>query len=389
MAEFLELIESIRAEEATIDRLFGGDGMGVRSRARSPQYLKRLADAATFMADVYDGRRPMYHLQEAMTTSDFPYLFSDILDRQLLANYQEAPYSWKAYCKRAVVRDFRQVKRKYLSGGEGTLEQVTESHEYQRAALSDGEYAYQVKKYGRQIALSWETLINDDLDAFRTLPERLGKAARRTEEKFATELFVGTTGPHASLYTSGNANIVTSNPALSVAALQTAMGILLTQTDSDGEPIMVEAMTLAVPPQLQVTAFNILNAVQIWAKTSGGGASAQEIVVGNWIKNAGIVQAVTNFYIPQVASSSNGATSWFLFADPNNGRPALELGFLRGHEDPEVFIKAPNAVRAGGGAADPLAGDFDTDSVEYKVRHVFGGARMDPKMTCASNGSGS
>jgi hypothetical protein len=27
--------------------------------------------------------------------------------------------------------------------------------------------------------------------------------------------------------------------------------------------------------------------------------------------------------------------------------------------------------------------------VEYKVRHVFGGARMDPKMTCASNGSGS
>jgi hypothetical protein len=85
--------------------------------------------------------------------------------------------------------------------------------------------------------------------------------------------------------------------------------------------------------------------------------------------------------------TSSGDTSWFLFAEYDD-RPALDIGFLRGHEQPEIFYKAPNASRIGGGAVNPLDGDFDTDSVEYKVRHVLGGCRMDPLTTVASNGSG-
>jgi hypothetical protein len=388
MAEFLELIESIRAEQADVERLFGDAGQGVRSRKRNAQYLGRLAEAATFMADVYNGRRPLHQLREALSTSDFPYLFGDILDRQMLANYQEAPYSWNRYCKRARVRDFRQVKRFALTGAEGALEAIPQLTPYPAATMGDAYYYYTVAKYGKIIPLSWEAMINDDLGAFQDLPVRLGKSARRTEEKLATQLFVDTSGPHASLYTVGT-NQITGNPVLSVNALQTAMGYLLTQVDSDGEPIVVERMTLVVPPQLQVTAANILNAIQIWAKTDGGGTSAQELVVGNWVKNAGIVEAVTNFYIPLVASSSNGSTSWFLFSDPNAGRPALEMGFLIGHEQPEVFMKSPNAQRVGGGSVMPEDGDFDTDAITYKVRHVVGGGRMDSKMTVSSDGSGS
>lgn len=388
MAEFLELIESIRAEQADVERLFGDAGQGVRSRRRDAKYLGRLAEAATFLSAVYNGERPLHQLREALTTSDFPYLFGDILDRQMLANYQEAPYSWSRYCKRGRVRDFRQVKRFALTGAEGALEQVPQLTGYPAATMGDASYPYTVAKYGKIIPLSWEALINDDLDAFQDLPVRLGKSARRTEEKLATQLFVNTTGPHASLYTSGT-NQLTGNPVLSVAALQTAMSYLLTQVDSDGEPIVTERMILVVPPQLQVTAANILNAIQIVAKTDGGGTTAQELVVGNWVKNAGIVEAVTNFYIPLVATSSNGSTSWFLFSDPNAGRAALEMGFLIGHEQPEVFMKSANAQRVGGGAVAPTDGDFDTDAITYKVRHVVGGGRMDPKMTVASSGAGS
>lgn len=389
MAEFLELVESIRAEEASVGRLFGDAGAGVRSRQRDARYMKRLAEAAGFLADVFQGKRPLYHLQEALGTSDFPYLFGDILDRQMLANYQEAPQSWSRYCKRALVRDFRTVKRFALTGAEGALSNVPQLTQYPAAGLGDVLQSYAVSKFGRVIPLSWETIINDDLGAFQDLPQRLGRAARRTEEKLATQLFVGTTGPLGTMFTVGNKNIITANPALSVAGLQTAMSILLTQTDADGEPIMIERMILVVPPQLQVTADNVLNAIQIWAKTDGGGTAAQEIVVGNWVKNAGIVDRATNFYIPQIASSSNGSTSWFLFADPAAGRPAIEMGFLVGHEQPEVFMKAPNAQRVGGGTTNAQDGDFDTDAITYKVRHVVGGGVMDPKMAVASNGSGS
>ncbi len=63
--------------------------------------------------------------------------------------------------------------------------------------------------------------------------------------------------------------------------------------------------------------------------------------------------------------------------------------FLRGHEEPELFIKEPNARRVGGGPVDPMDGNFENDSIDYKVRHVLGVSRIDPKATVASNGSGS
>lgn len=387
--EFLELLESVRAEEASVQRMFNADdGQGVRSLRRNTlQYKARLAEAATFVGDVVNGKRHPRTFLEAMTTSDFPFLFGDILDRQLLAGYQETPAVHEAFCRMATVPDFRAVKRFGVSGAEGVLPRVPEQGEYQAAALSDAQYSYSVQKYGRRVPFSWEAMVNDDLDALKDVPARLGRAARRSESKFVTQLYVDANGPHASFYSVGNANRVTSNPVLSIAALQTAMTVLAAQKDADGEPIYIEALVLVVPPALEITAQNILNATQLWLDTNASAGTAQQnLVTTNWMRNR--VSLVVDPYIPIVASTANGNTSWFLFASPRNGRPALEFGRLRGHEQPEIFIKAPNAQRVGGGV-DAMAGDFDTDSIQYKVRHVFGGTRLDPKMTVASNGSGS
>lgn len=386
--EFLETIDSIRAEEASVQRLFGGEGTSVRARSRheDPAYMARLAEAATFIAEVFDGRRRVHHLQEAMSTSDFPQLFGDILDRQVLANYQETPSTWQNYCKRATVRDFRTVKRFRVDGGSAVLSQVDQLTPYPSAALTDDEYTYAVGKYGRRMGFSWESFINDDLQSLQDIPERLGRAARRSEEKFATQLYVDANGPHASLYTVGNANIVTGNPVLSVAGLQTAFQVLGAMLDNDGEPIAIDAVELVVPPALEVTAQNILNATELWVTTNGG-ATNQELHTVNWMRSK--LRLSVNPYIPIVASVADGNTSWYLFANPNSGRPALEMGFLRGHETPELFMKSPNAQRIGGGTADVMDGDFDLDGVDYKIRHVFGGGRIDPKMTVASEGDGS
>ncbi len=384
--EFLELIESVRQEDASSAKLFNDAGTGVRGLAKSQNYKQKLAEAAKLIADVYTGRKPSYRLQEAMTTSDFPYLFGDILDRQLLASYQETSPVFRNYCRIATVTDFRTVNRYTVDGAESVLAQVQQQEEYPESSLSEGRYQYSVAKYGRRIPFAWENMINDDLDALKDVPARFGRAARRSEQKFATGLYTDVSGPHASFYTVGNSNIVTSNPVLSISALQTAMTILAAQTDSDGEPIMIDAVHLVVPPALEITAKNILNATELRLNTSGGASNAQ-LITGNWMRNN--VQLSVDPYIPIVASTANGSTSWFLFASPSNNRPALEVGFLRGHLTPEIFIKSPNAMRVGGGAADAMMGDFDTDSIQYKVRHVFGGTRIDPKMTVASNGSGS
>jgi hypothetical protein len=386
--DFLEVIESIRQEDANATRIFRGEeGRTIRGLRRSdPRYQASFAEAAGFIVEVLEGRRPTHHFREAMTTSDFPILFGDVLDRMLLGNYMEAPYSWNKIVRRRVVNDFRTIKMYTLEGGESTLDPVAEQAEYPAGKLTEGEYSLKVKKYGRRMPFSWEAMINDDLDALKDIPERFGRAARRTEEKFVTDLYFDANGPDATFVSAGNGNLMTGNPPLSITALTTALTLLASQEDTEGEPIVLDMVTLWVPPALEVAALNILNAVQIEVGDTGS-ATVPRMIMSNWMRNR--FQLAVGYYIPQIVTSgTRGNTSWMLTATPSASRPSGIIGFLRGHETPEVWIKSPNAQRAGGGTVDAMDGDFDTDSIQYRIRHVLGGSLIDPKGVVGSNGSG-
>jgi hypothetical protein len=391
MSDFLDLLENVRLEDASMNRLFGDAGTSVRRMRRDdPRYQRSLLEAAKLIADVESGRKPMHRLQEAMSTSDFPLLFGDILDRQLLGRYQEWPTAWPKIAKKGSVRDFRTVSRFTVDGAEAVLTKVKQGSEYPEAALADARYQYFVEKYGRRVPFLWETFVNDDLDGLRETPNRLAKAARMTEEKFATTLYAASTGPNATFFASGNKNLVTAGAgaALSVTSLQAAFTLLWSQTDADGNPIYISNVRLVVPPALAVVARNILNATQIWAAAGGGvGTAADQLHSANWMA-AEITELIVNPWLPIVTTTGTvGATAWYLFADPNEaGRPAIEIGFLRGHDTPELFVKEPNAMRVGGGPVAAEDGDFDTDGINYKVRHVIGGTLMEPKMAVASPG---
>lgn len=407
--ELLEMIESMRSEEASVQRLFGDAGSRVRGRRNNPVYEMRVAETFEFLDAIHSGRLPVHYLREALTTSDFPLLFGDVIDRQMLGFYQETPYTWSNYVRRATVPDFRPVKRFAIDGAEAVLPVVVEEGPYTETKLTETKYQYSVTKHGKRVPFSWEAIINDDLDALKDVPARMGKAARRSEEKFATTLFCGVSGPDSTIYTVAHKNIVSylnagspqftaQNPPLSVQALAEALTVLANQTDTESEPISIDAVELVVPPALEVAAKLILNSTQLLVGSFGQSISGSAL--GNGLGTSQLAQMMTsnflsnrirlnvNSYIPIVASTANGSTSWWLFASPSVGRPALEMGFLRGHETPEIFQRSPNARRIGVGTEDPMNGSFDNDTIDYKVRHVFGGVAEDYRMTVASNGSG-
>lgn len=417
-------------------------GYAAMRRERSERFL----EAARLVKRVLEGNRwAGLMFREAMTTSDFPHLFGQIIDRQVLSNYAETPYTWSQYCKRGTIQDFRQALRFRIdrgaavldgpiissgtntstpgtqSGGSGStgIEQISEYPERRR---TDAQYQLQLYKYGARMPFSWETIINDDLDALKDTPALFGRAARRTEEKKVTELYVTSSGPNSSFFATANFNLVTNsasqfpfvttnNPVLSYTSLMWAMQIMAMQRDLDGEPIDVTAITLVVPPALKITGMNILNSTQVFLNDAGGtqglygssgtqsAASLARLVADNWAKN--ITRLAVDYYLP-IVDTTHGNTAWYLFADPKLGRPAMEMAFLRGHENPELFMKLPNQVAIGEGSmgpgtgamagtsnTNPLEGDFDTDAIHYKVRHVMGGTLEDPVMAVASNGSGS
>ena len=401
----------------------------VAPKERSARFEQGMSEARRLLDRVLSGnRRAAVDFREAMTMSDFGTYMSNIIDRSVLANYAETPYSWPMYAKRATLRDFRQAQifrgdrgaavldgpilpNSYGASGTGTngLAELTE-YPMRKRAISN--YTDQIYKFGALMEYSWEAMINDDLDLLRDTPELFGRACRRTEEQRVSQLYMSSTGPNATFFSTANLNKVTAavnaivttlglsdNPALSVTSLAAALIIMASHLDLDGMPISIEGLTLVVPPALDITARNIVNATQILMNdmggttdTSGTGAtatlsSAQRLLTRNWAQ--GRVQVAVNYFAP-IVNTTSGNTAWYLFANPNGGRPAMRLSFLMGHEAPEMFMKASNAIRIGGGGeVNPMEGDFDNDSITYKVRHLLGGTLLDPLMGVASAGTNS
>lgn len=377
MAEFLDLVESINAEAASADKLFGGEGKRIVPR-NTPEYKKNLAEAANLVANLVQrgSKLDMYRFQEALSTSDFPIYFGDILDRQILASYAETPQSYTQWAKVSEVADFRPAKRYAMDGGEAALKTVDELGEYKSVKRSESQISFSVKKFGARFDISWEALIDDDLSLLTDQPTRFGKAARRTEEKECTKLLMDDT-----FFSESNDNLIESNP-LTVQNLQKAIEKFTAKVDEDGEPIMVGPAILMVPPALEVTANNILNASEFL--TWDGGQESFKMRTNNWLQNK--LKLVVNHYLP-VLDKEHGSDTYYLMADPSAARGAVEFAFLRGHRSPELFMKSPNAMAVGGAAAGATAGDFDHDAIGYKVRHVMGGTTIDPKCALKSVGA--
>lgn len=406
MAEtMLELIEAIDARDLETESGFNAvwtrddptyainNTIGRQRRSKDPRqrdrYLRALTETARLIDRVRSGALPDLWLREAMSTSDFSTLFGDIIDRQMLGNYAEVAQTFRRIMRMSTVRDFRTVNRFFVNGAEGILDEVKELAEYKASKLTPGKYTISVKKYGRRMPFSFEAMINDDLQALTDAPARFARAARRSEQKFATAIYVSSTGPNATIYAAGNKNQIivangaaSANPVLGEAGLIDAFTVLSNMRDSDGEPIVIDGAILEVPPELEVPALKILNATSIFV---GADSAANRMLTDNWLR--GKLELVVNPYL-SVINTTSGKTSWYVHAKSNSERPAFEFDFLRGYEQPQLFMKAPDAVRVGGGAVDPMQGSFTDDSLDYKIRHIFGGGALDPKATVASNGTG-
>jgi hypothetical protein len=375
-------VSTLDSETVTIHEAFGGQtrlsNRAVHAARNDPAWLQKVAMAEALILDIRTARRPLHHFSEAMSTSDFPLLFADSLDRQLYGAYMATEPTWANYARSATVNDFRAVKRFATSGVRGILNEVGELAEFERRGQTEAEYTYAVKKYEAGFAVSFEAMINDDLDAFMRLPQDLADSARDTEERFATTLFVDANGPHATHYTVGNNNLGTG--ILTRENLQAAITVLMKRTDDNGNPIQVTSIELVVGPGLALEAREIIEATEYRSVDANGNVT---IIKGNGV--AANLRVNVNFWIPSVASTANADTSWWLFASPTGPRPALEIGRLRGYEQPALYEKVPNMRRISGGAEEPFS--FETEAQEKKVRHILGGSFVDTRMTWASTGT--
>jgi hypothetical protein len=386
MSEFMQLVESYNAADASAQALFGGRdlrGYGnltqkKRTLESHPKVGPALREFRTIYGDACAGDPQAYRiLKEAITTSDFPLLFGDTIDRLLLAKYRTHPATWRDYVKVSDVSDFRKAKRFKASIGRGYLPEVKELESYKSDKPSESYYEFAVQKFGGVRNISWEALINDDLGSLRDTPDDLAAQAANTEWYYVTSLFAANT----DLYKTDHAVPGgTASNKLTVALTPDNLALAIGQMadfpsdDDDGTPIMNDPIYIVCGSKTtEFKATQILSSTTV-AYTGGSGAADRDnlptmMIVPQEVRNRMFVR-----YNPWIRlfDPTNYDTSWYLFADKTMGW-AVEAAFLRGYAQPQMFMRASSQMMLGG-LADPLVGGFDNDAVDYKVRHVIGGS---------------
>ena len=298
------------------------------------------------------------------TTGSFANLLLDAANKTLLAGYEEAPFTWSTWARDAgTTSDFKNLNRIRFSEM-GTPEMVPEGKEYKSSLMSDAKEVYAVNKYGSIFSISWETVVNDDLDAISRIPAMQGAACRRLQNQaiygvLTANAAMADTGAlfNATAQTTagGHANLATGSAAPTVATLNAAFLSMMTKKGLNSSVILnIQPSFLIVPAALAATALQLVGSL---ADPSAGGSNAGNSNTKNiYGPNADRPLKV----IVEPVLDANSATA-FYFAASNTQVDTVEITFLEGEQSPVLESEW----------------DFDTDVYKNKVRQTFGVAAID------------
>lgn len=285
--------------------------------------------------------------REAINAGTFADILGDSITRAMLREYTaDARFQdWRDLVDIVPVRDFRSQERVQI-GGYGDLPAVAQSGPY--AALTtpgDDKATYTITKRGGTERITLEAIANDDVGLIRRIPQKLGRAASRTLYKFVLDFLA--TNPliydGLALFVGGHNNLGTA--ALSAASFAAArLRMQLQAEPGSSERLGLVLSHLYVPSNLEEAAFDLFVR----------GTNNDETFVQSRKPRVHVVPYWTD------------VNNWFATADKGD-IPLIELGFFNGQEMPELFVQdSPNQGRL-----------FSNDEIEWKIRHIYGGAVLD------------
>ena len=280
------------------------------------------------------------------STSDFPEILSAVTNKTLRQAYDAYPRTFALFCRQVLATDFKSMHRVQLGEAPQLLE-VGESGEFKRGTLGESKESYKVKTYGRVVAITRQTLINDDLDAFTRIPAMYGNSIAQLESDVVWGII--TSNPAMAdgnaLFHTTHKNLAGTGAALDVSSVGAARAAMAKQTGLDKKTVLnVRPAFLIVPASLE------LKAEQLVAQSLVPAATAS--VVPQSIRTLAPISE------PRLDAASE--TAWYLAASPNQ-IDTIEYAYLEGQQG--AYIETRNG--------------FDVDGVEIKCRLDFGAKAID------------
>lgn len=277
----------------------------------------------------------------ALATSDFPIILGATVNKSLQAEYQGVERTFQPFCRKTSISDLKTKTVGKLSGLLGNLEVIPEGGEYTADAMSEDKEAYGLTKYGKKIAITLETIINDDMDAFSRIPRAIAYEVGYKQSDIIYNIL--TSNPNmndaVALFHSTHGNLGSAG-AISSTTLAEAKKKMRQQTGLNGKFINVMPSFLVVGPDNEQEALQWMN------------ASFTPATVGNTNIYQGSMSVIVD---PRITTKN-----WFMVAAPNS-IDTIEYAFLDGQGDFYTETKQ----------------GFDVDGLEVKVRMFFAAKAID------------
>lgn len=290
-------------------------------------------------------------LRGGLMTTSWAEIFGDSVARKMLKEYAEAGLDdWRKIVDVVPILDFH-TQRRLRFGGYGNLPTVAEGGPYTAlTSPGDEEATYAVTKRGGTEDLTLEMIKNDDVGAIRRIPQRLGRAAARTLYEFVFDFIRTNPTIYDSkpLFHTDHANI--GSAALNGTSLLAARIRMIKQTEmSSGKRLGLLPRYILVPPELSKTAWDLITPPDL---------GQYEPTAPDFVRKWRLEMIEVIYWTDN--------NDWYLSANPADC-PTIEIGFLDGDENPELFVQdMPN-----------VGSMFNNDKLTYKIRHVYGGAVVD------------
>jgi hypothetical protein len=301
-----------------------------------------------------------------MTSADFTYAIQEFVQRQMVPGYQEKMFDFELLVKPDTLPNFMTVTRYQKRAGLDDLEYVGEKGEARPGSVVDAtKRQYRVYKFEKQFDFSMEALVNDDLGYFSDTATDMGRAARRTLEKFVSRMMTNAVTIARLI---GLGALYSTTGRLTTARISEARMAFNQRTDARGEPVVSALKYIVYHSGLVDTVAQIQSSTLVPELAT----NASNVVKGTFtpIENPFIVGVAPN--LPWYAFTdwrTNGIVPFILAR--RQGIPAPLL--LRKRSD----IESVTSLLGGGGSVPPIMGDFATGTVVIKV-HDEWGTYIDP-----------
>ncbi len=286
------------------------------------------------------------------SSSDFGNILLDVANKSVLKGWEAQPESFERFCKKGQLSDFKIANRVGLDGFKA-LDKVEEGAEYKYATLSDHGEKIMLATYGKIFSITRQAIINDDMNMLMSVPEKMGRAAKRTIGNLVWAIITGNPkmSDNKALFHADHKNLGSGAP--SVETISALCELMESQMIGE-ESLNIQPAFAMVPPNLKRTM------LQTVKSSSVKGADV----------NAGIANPIQDLLevISEPRLKTNSDKAWYVAA--GLGEDTIEVAYLDGIDTP--YIEQQDG--------------FTVDGVATKVRIDAGVAPLDYRGLAKSTG---